>query len=60
MLTRRVQTGFDPETGRPVFEEDVLDLAPLAFIVVVIDEVADLMMVAQRAGSCGATSGADG
>ena len=48
VLTRRVQTGFDPETGRPVFEEDVLDLAPLAFIVVVIDEVADLMMVAGK------------
>ena len=48
VLTRRVQTGFDPETGRPVFEEDVLDLAPLPFIVVVIDEVADLMMVAGK------------
>ena len=48
VLTRRVQTGFDPETRRPVFEEDVLDLAPLPFIVVVIDEVADLMMVAGK------------
>ncbi len=48
ILTRRVQTGFDSETGRPVFEEDVLDLAPLPFIVVVIDEVADLMMVAGK------------
>ena len=48
VLTRRVQTGFDSETGRPVFEEDVLDLAPLPFIVVVIDEVADLMMVAGK------------
>ena len=48
VVTRRVQTGFDSETGRPVFEEDVLDLAPLPFIVVVIDEVADLMMVAGK------------
>jgi len=48
MLTRRVQTGFDPETGKPVFEDEILDLAPLPFIVVVIDEVADLMMVAGK------------
>ena len=48
MLTRRVQTGFDPETGKPVFEEEILDLAPLPYIVVLIDEVADLMMVAGK------------
>ncbi len=48
VLTRRVQTGFDQETGRPVFEEEILDLTPLPFIVVVIDEVADLMMVAGK------------
>lgn len=48
VLSRRVQTGFDEETGRPVFEEDVLDMAPLPYIVVIIDEVADLMMVAGK------------
>ena len=48
VLTRRVQTGFDPETGKPVYEEDRLDLAPLPFIVVIIDEVADLMLVAGK------------
>jgi S-DNA-T family DNA segregation ATPase FtsK/SpoIIIE len=48
VLTRRVQTGFDPETGKPVYEEDMLDLSPLPFIVVIIDEVADLMLVAGK------------
>ncbi len=48
VVTRRVQTGFDPETSKPVFEESPLALEPLPFIVVVIDEMADLMMVAGK------------
>ncbi len=48
VVTRRVQTGFDSETGKPVFEDQPLALEPLPFIVVVIDEMADLMMVAGK------------
>ncbi len=48
MVTRRVQTGFDSETGKPTFEDQPLALQALPFIVVVIDEMADLMMVAGK------------
>ena len=48
MLTRKVQTGFDPETNKPVFEEQALSLQKLPMIVVVIDEMADLMIVAGK------------
>jgi len=48
VLQRRVQTGFDPETGKPIIEEQPLDLEPLPLIVVVVDEFADLMMVAGK------------
>ena len=47
-LTRRVQTGFDPETGEAIYEEETLAPEVLPFIVVVIDEMADLMMVAGK------------
>ncbi|WP_137388634.1 DNA translocase FtsK [Rhodoligotrophos defluvii] len=47
-LTRVVQTGFDPETGEPIYEQEEMPLAPLPFIVVIVDEMADLMMVAGK------------
>ena len=48
VLTRTVQTGFDHETGEPIFETEELELEPMPYIVVIIDEMADLMMVAGK------------
>ncbi|PZO75557.1 MAG: hypothetical protein DI629_17015 [Mesorhizobium amorphae] len=47
-ITRTVQTGFDKQTGEAVYETEEFDLEPLPYIVVIIDEVADLMMVAGK------------
>jgi DNA segregation ATPase FtsK/SpoIIIE, S-DNA-T family len=47
-LSRTIQTGFDPETGEPMFEQEEMDSSPLPYIVVIIDEMADLMMVAGK------------
>ena len=47
-ISRTVQTGFDRETGEPIFETEEFDLEPLPYIVVIIDEMADLMMVAGK------------
>ena len=48
VITRTVQTGFDPETGEAVFESEAMDLAQLPYIVVIVDEMADLMLVAGK------------
>ncbi len=47
-LTRTVHTGFDKETGKAIYEEEKLDLDPLPSIVIIVDEMADLMMVAGK------------
>ena len=47
-LGRKVQTGWDPDTGKPMYEEETLDLSPLPQIVIIIDELADLMMTAGK------------
>jgi DNA segregation ATPase FtsK/SpoIIIE, S-DNA-T family len=47
-LTRTVHTGFDKETGKAIYEAEKLDLEPLPYIVIIVDEMADLMMVAGK------------
>ncbi|RTM02333.1 MAG: DNA translocase FtsK, partial [Hyphomicrobiales bacterium] len=48
VVTMQVQTGFEKGTGEPLFEERVIDLAPMPYIVIIVDEMADLMMVAGK------------
>jgi S-DNA-T family DNA segregation ATPase FtsK/SpoIIIE len=48
IITRTVQTGFDRETGEAIYEQEQMDLSTLPFIVVIVDEMADLMMVAGK------------
>ncbi|WP_192181866.1 DNA translocase FtsK [Mesorhizobium amorphae] len=47
-ISRTVQTGFDRQTGEAIYETENLDLEPMPYIVVIIDEMADLMMVAGK------------
>ena len=47
-LTRTVHTGYDKESGEAIYEREELELEPLPFIVVIVDEMADLMMVAGK------------
>ncbi len=47
-IKRQVQTGFDKETGDPLYEMQEFDLKPFPLIVIVIDEMADLMLVAGK------------
>lgn len=48
VIQRTVQTGFDPETGQPIIEQVPLEMKILPFIVVIVDEMADLMIVAGK------------
>jgi S-DNA-T family DNA segregation ATPase FtsK/SpoIIIE len=47
-LTRTVQTGFNPDTGEAIIEEVPLEMVELPYIVVVVDEMADLMIIAGK------------
>jgi S-DNA-T family DNA segregation ATPase FtsK/SpoIIIE len=48
IIRRTVQTGYDRETGEAVYEQEDMDLSVLPYIVVIVDEMADLMMVAGK------------
>ena len=48
MFERTVQTGFDDDTGEPIFETEEIQPVKMPYIVVIVDEMADLMMVAGK------------
>ena len=48
VLSRTVMTGYNKETGEPEYETEEMEFEPMPFIVVIIDEMADLMMVAKK------------
>ncbi|MDR2765851.1 MAG: DNA translocase FtsK 4TM domain-containing protein [Holosporaceae bacterium] len=47
-ITRRIHTGFDPETGAPIYETQIIQMEKIPYIVVIVDEMADLMLVAGK------------
>ncbi len=47
-IMHKVQTGFDPETGKAIFEDRAMNLVELPYIVIIVDEFADLMLVAGK------------
>ena len=47
-MTKTIMTGYNKETGEPEYETEELEFEPMPYIVVIIDEMADLMMVAKK------------
>ncbi|MFQ3887390.1 MAG: DNA translocase FtsK [Rickettsia conorii subsp. raoultii] len=48
VIERSIQTGFDPETGKPIYKTVTMNMEKLPYIVVIVDEMADLMLVAGK------------
>ena len=48
IIVEKTQTGFDSQTGKPIFEEKRINFDSLPYIVVIIDEIADLMVVSGK------------